>query len=74
MTTANATGQKRPVRVFLAIKDHSDLLVQAGTHQLTASTMSELLIQDGLRRLERGDFAALGLGTDEPASQGSGSV
>ncbi|APE31548.1 hypothetical protein BOX17_11680 [Halomonas aestuarii] len=71
MTTAN--GKKRPVRVFLDGQDYSTLLIQAGTHQVTPSVMGEMLMQDGLKRLQRGDYAALGLCTEEPASQGSGS-
>ena len=70
MTTAN--GKKQPVRVFLDGNDYSRYLVQAGTHQVTPSGLGELLIQHGLERLERGDYAALGLDTtDLPASQGS---
>ncbi|MDR5865279.1 hypothetical protein [Halomonas koreensis] len=72
MTTAN--GKKQPVRVFLEGGDYSRYLVQAGTHRVTPSTLGEMLIQDGLERLERGDFTALGLGTEAPASHGSGSV
>ncbi|XKE44511.1 hypothetical protein LG302_14195 [Halomonas organivorans] len=73
MTTATATGKKQPIRVFLDAADYGRYLVQAGTHQVTPSALGELLIQDGLERLERGDFAALGLNTDQPAAQGSGS-
>ncbi|TFH86970.1 hypothetical protein EQG41_08950 [Billgrantia azerbaijanica] len=68
------TGKKQPIRVFLDSTDYSRYLVQAGTHQVTPSGLGELLISDGLARLERGDLSALGLGTDRPASQDSGSV
>ena len=61
MTTAN--GKKQPVRVFLESRDHSRFLIQAGTHALTPSALGELIMQDGLERLERGDLTALGLGT-----------
>lgn len=60
----SATGKKQPVRVFLEQGDHSRFLVQAGTHRLTPSALGELLMQDGLSRLERGDLSALGLGDD----------
>ncbi|ATJ81230.1 hypothetical protein ACFPTY_18610 [Halomonas beimenensis] len=70
MTTAN--GKKQSIRVFLDAADYGRYLVQAGTHHVTPSALGELLIQDGLERLERGDLHALGLGTDRPASQGSG--
>lgn len=68
----HATGKKQPVRVFLDAQDYSRYLVQAGTHQVTPSGLGELLIQDGLERLEQGDYRALGLDTTEPArAQGS---
>jgi len=53
------TTKKSPVRVFLYQPTHSRLLIQAGTHGLTPSTLSEMLIMDGLSRLERGDLAAI---------------
>ncbi|MGM0784629.1 MAG: hypothetical protein ACQEUM_10985 [Pseudomonadota bacterium] len=58
------TGKKQPIRVFLDPTDYSRYLVQAGTHQVTPSGLGELLISDGLARLERGDYAALGLDTN----------
>lgn len=61
MTTANG---KRPVRVFLDSTEYSGLLIQAGTHQVTPSALGQLLIQDGLQRLEGGDYTALGLEPD----------
>ncbi|MBD3896592.1 hypothetical protein IEI94_12095 [Halomonas sp. ML-15] len=61
MTTANG---KRPVRVFLDSGEYSSLLIQAGTHQATPSALGQLLIQDGLQRLQRGDYTALGLASD----------
>ncbi|ATJ81428.1 hypothetical protein ACFPTY_00490 [Halomonas beimenensis] len=68
----HATGKKQSIRVFLDAADYGRYLVQAGTHHVTPSALGELLIQDGLERLERGDLHALGLGTDRPAAQGSG--
>lgn len=58
-----STGKKQPVRVFLEQEDHSRFLIQAGTHSLTPSALGELIMQDGLERLERGDYSALGLDT-----------
>ncbi|KGE78922.1 hypothetical protein [Halomonas salina] len=72
MSTATATGKKQPIRVFLDAAEYGRYLVQAGTHHVTPSGLGELLIQDGLERLERGDLTALGQGTERPASQGSG--
>lgn len=66
MTTATANG-KRPVRVFLDSQEYSALLIQAGTHHVTPSALGQLLVQDGLARIERGDLTALGLGTDADA-------
>ncbi|ERS92015.1 hypothetical protein [Halomonas sp. PBN3] len=57
----HATGKKQPVRVFLDADTYSRYLVQAGTHQVTPSGLGELLVQDGLERLEGGDLTALGL-------------
>lgn len=53
------TTKKSPVRVFLFQPIHSRLLIQAGTHGLTPSSLGERLILDGLSRLERGDLASL---------------
>ncbi|RTQ97193.1 hypothetical protein [Halomonas nitroreducens] len=72
MTTATATGKKQSIRVFLDAADYGRYLVQAGTHHVTPSALGELLIQDGLARLERDDFTALGLATASPASHDSG--
>ncbi|WP_136066426.1 hypothetical protein [Modicisalibacter radicis] len=71
MTTAN--GKKQPVRVFLEQDDHSRFLVQAGTHRLTPSALGELLMQNGLERLERGDLSPLGLEATDAPRPGSGS-
>lgn len=69
MTSAN--GTKRPVRVFLDNQEYSTLLIQAGTHLVTPSALGQLLIQQGLERLEQGDYRALGLDAPTPASHGS---
>lgn len=66
------SSKKQPVRVFLEQEDHSRFLIQAGTHQLTPSALGELIMQDGLQRLERGDLAAIGLGSDPAQRPGSG--
>lgn len=68
----HATGKKQSIRVFLDAADYGRYLVQAGTHHVTPSALGELLIQDGLERLESGDLHALGLGTQRPASHDSG--
>lgn len=62
------TTKKSPVRVFLYQPTHSRLLIQAGTHGLTPSTLSETLIMDGLSRLERGDLSALDPDPVDPAT------
>lgn len=69
---ATSTGKKQPIRVFLGQEDHSSFLIQAGTHSLTPSALGELLMQDGLQRLERGDLSPLGLGTDPAPRPDSG--
>ena len=51
--------KKSPIRVFLYQPTHSRLLIQAGTHELTPSMLSERLIMDGIKRLERGDLSAI---------------
>lgn len=70
MTSAN--GKKRPVRVFLDDARYSRLLIQAGTHTLTPSTLGELIMEDGLDRLERGDLSPLGLADSSDQRPGSG--
>ncbi|MFC3282848.1 hypothetical protein [Litchfieldella rifensis] len=69
--TTTANGKKRPVRVFLDEQHHSRFLIQAGTHLLTPSALGELIMHDGLDRLERGDLTALGL-ADATQRPGSG--
>jgi hypothetical protein len=52
-------AKKQPIRVFLDPDTHSRHLIQAGTHGLTSSGLSERLIEYGLAQLESGNTAPL---------------
>ncbi|WP_447554030.1 hypothetical protein [Vreelandella sp. EE22] len=52
-------SKKQPIRVFLAPETHSRHLIQAGTHGLTSSALSERLIEYGLSQLESGHLEPL---------------
>ena len=51
--------KQRAIRVFIHPETHSRHLIQAGTHGLTSSELSERLIEYGLSQLESGNTAPL---------------